>query len=81
MRKSLFKKSFFLSLIGHITVFSLFNLSFGYKLPYFSYQEVNFWGDFLQKHDFIPQRLKSSSPLIKPLLLPIKEDLENKESK
>jgi hypothetical protein len=44
----LFKKSLIYSLLGHLTVLSIFSFSFGRRLPSAAdYAKVAFWGDFL----------------------------------
>jgi len=47
------KKSIFISLLGHITLFSIFSFSFGYKIPKVDYTGVSFWGAILQSPDLI----------------------------
>ena len=51
MRSSFFKKSIFLSLLGHLTVFGLFSFSFGSKLPAANYANISFWGGILNSYD------------------------------
>jgi len=52
MKESRFKKSVVLSFLGHLTVFSIFVISFGNKLPSWGQTDINFWGDILHKRDF-----------------------------
>lgn len=40
-------KTVFISLIGHIAVFSIFSLSFGSSVTPLKYSSVTFWGQFL----------------------------------
>ncbi len=46
------KKSIIFSLLGHLTLFSMFGFSFGTKLPQANYAAVAFWGDILHNYDF-----------------------------
>ena len=58
------RKTIFISLIGHITVFSIFSFSFGNSVPQLNYPYVSFRGAFLgnselahsQKNIFISRR-------------------------
>lgn len=52
MKNRLFKKSVLLSVLGHLTVFSIFSLSFGMRIPQAQYPNVSFWGQLLQGHQF-----------------------------
>jgi len=58
------KKSIFISLSGHIIIFSIFSFSFGYKIPKVNYASVSFWGAILRRSDltsrenFKPQDIK-----------------------
>jgi len=47
MKNPVLKKTIFISLLGHITVFSIFGLSFGTRIPAVEYASVSFWGQFL----------------------------------
>lgn len=51
MINSFFSKSIILSLLGHLTVFSIFNISFGAKLPKLDYSGINFRGAILSNLD------------------------------
>jgi len=42
-----FKKTVFISLLSHLAAFSIFSLSFGYKLPNAGYGTISFWGQIL----------------------------------
>jgi hypothetical protein len=44
----LFRKSLLFSVIGHLTIFSLFSFSFGRRLPSADISKIYFWGDFLR---------------------------------
>ncbi|MFH1413850.1 MAG: hypothetical protein ABIG56_03300 [Candidatus Omnitrophota bacterium] len=46
---SIFTKSIFISLLGHLTVFSMFTVSLGNKIPQVDYISVAFWGQLLNK--------------------------------
>lgn len=68
---TLFKKSVCISLLGHITFFGVFNLSFGPVLPKTDYAVVSFWGswlpaDFLRASWVRPFSAKTLSPQQKP---------------
>lgn len=47
MKNPVLKKTIFISLLGHITVFSIFGFSFGNRIPTVEYASVSFWGQFL----------------------------------
>ena len=49
-----FRKTIFISLLGHTTIFSLFSFSFGYKIPKADYIAVSFWGGILRTSDLEP---------------------------
>lgn len=51
MKSSIFKKSVFISLLGHLTVFGLFSISFGDRLPKLGYGGVNYRGAVLNNFD------------------------------
>ncbi|MDP2923158.1 MAG: hypothetical protein Q8O30_05490 [Candidatus Omnitrophota bacterium] len=54
------KKSIFISLLGHLTLFSIFSFSFGSKIPQGNYAGVSFWGAILRGSDlFSRQNFKS----------------------
>lgn len=42
----------FISLLGHLTVFSIFSLSFGARLQQAQYTNISFWGQLLQGYQF-----------------------------
>lgn len=62
-----FKKTLFISALGHIAIFSIFNFSFGHKIPQARYAEVSFWGAILQgtdlayRQNFKPTEIKEIS--------------------
>lgn len=63
MTNSIFKKTFIFSLLGHITVLSIFNLCFGSRIPKIGYTGVSFWGQFLNKSELLqPQPKISPTP-------------------
>ncbi len=44
MKNPNFKKTLIFSLLGHVTLFSIFSFSFGNRIPNADYVPVNFWG-------------------------------------
>ena len=42
-----FRKSVVISLLGHLTIFSIFSLSFGSRIPRADFASVSFWGAVL----------------------------------
>lgn len=52
MMQSIFKKTLFISLAGHLAFFGIFNFSFGVKLPQLNQAPIAFLGDILQGVDF-----------------------------
>jgi len=63
--KAIFKNTVLFSLLGHLTVFSLFSFSFGNKIPKADYAPVVFWGAVLRSADLMPRRdavLKIKNP-------------------
>ncbi|HTY44959.1 MAG TPA: hypothetical protein VMD52_03095 [Patescibacteria group bacterium] len=57
----LFKKSVFISLLSHITLLGVFNLSFNPVLPKANYTAVSFWGSWLPADFLRAPRVKPSS--------------------
>jgi len=53
MTSPLFRKTIFISLLGHIAVFSIFSFSFGNRIAKIHYGSVSFWGGLLNSYDFI----------------------------
>lgn len=54
MMKSLFRNTMFISILGHVTVFSLFAFSFGNIMPKSNFAHVYSFGTILGKYDLIP---------------------------
>lgn len=54
MMNHFFRKSLLISLLGHLTVFSIFNLSFGNKMNTADYASVSFMGQLLQGTQVLP---------------------------
>lgn len=46
-----YRKSFFISFLGHLAVFGMFTFSFGYKMPEQNYAKVFFLGPILRNSD------------------------------
>lgn len=77
--KAIFQRTILFSLLGHLTVFSIFNFSFGSKIPKVDYTPVSFWGDFLRNTDLTFSRgkvLNINKREFIPLNRPPKEPLE-----
>jgi hypothetical protein len=68
MTNSIFKKTIIFSLLWHITVLSIFNLSFGNRIPKIDYTGVSFWGQFLNKSELLQPQPKISTPSPKILV-------------
>jgi hypothetical protein len=51
-----FKKTIFISLLGHITALSIFSFSFGNRIPNPDFAGVSFWGTVLPKSELITTR-------------------------
>jgi hypothetical protein len=51
MTNAVFKKTIFISLLGHVAAFSIFNLSFGHKMVKPDYNSVFFLGQVLSGSD------------------------------
>jgi len=51
------KKSFFLSLTGHLALFFLLGISFGRTMPRRDYAQTSFWGGILRPAEFMPYLL------------------------
>ncbi len=54
MLTPIFRKTIFVSLLSHITAFSVFSFSFGRVLPMAGAGQVNFWGQFLRASQVSP---------------------------
>lgn len=75
-----FKKTIFISVLGHITMFGIFSLSFGYRLPKADYANVFFLGSILRSSDLNSQTLIMGTGIgIKPKPLTLVPDSINKE--
>jgi len=48
------RKAVFISLLGHLTLFGLFNVSFGKRMPAAEFTSVSFWGQYLRASQLIP---------------------------
>jgi len=53
MINPILKQTIFISLLGHITLFSMFGFSFGPKVPEANFAPVCFWGNILRSSDLI----------------------------
>jgi hypothetical protein len=62
-----FKKTIFISAIGHLAVFSLFSLSFSNKIPNADYT-IFFWGQFLRNSQ-VSQPVLNKAELFKNLFM------------
>ena len=51
MTDNLFIKTVFISLAGHMSIFGIFSLTFGTKMPSANYSSVAFWGGVLTNAD------------------------------
>lgn len=54
MKSSLFRNTLFISLLGHLTVLSIFTFSLGYKVPENEFGHIYSWGSILRNCDLIP---------------------------
>lgn len=69
MTSPVFKKTIFISLLGHITAFSILSLSFGNRIPKVEYSGVSFWGQILlnsQVTEPAIARTKVNPPPLRP---------------
>lgn len=63
MTNSIFGKAIIISLFGHLAFFSIFNLSFGQKIPPMNYASVSFWGQVLHNSQLsLTQRKNKQLP-------------------
>ncbi len=53
MNNSILKQTIFISFLGHITLFGMFSLSFGPKVPGANFTNVSFWGPVLRSVDLM----------------------------
>jgi hypothetical protein len=56
MTNSILRQAIFISLLGHITLFSMFSLSFGSKIPELNFARVCFWGAIFRSSDLMNSR-------------------------
>lgn len=56
MTNSFFMQAIFISFLGHITLFSMFSLSFGPKIPEVNFSRVYFWGAIFRSADLMNNR-------------------------
>lgn len=56
MSEAVFKRAIFISLLGHITVFSIFSFSFGDRIPKADYAGLTFWGRVLLPCELITNK-------------------------
>lgn len=56
MTNSILRQAIFISLLGHITLFGMFSLSFGPKIPEANFARVCFWGAILRSPDLMNNR-------------------------
>lgn len=56
MSEVIFKRAIFISLLGHITVFSIFSFSFGNRIPKTDYAGLTFWGRVLLSSELITHK-------------------------
>lgn len=56
MSNSFFKQAIVISLLGHITLFSMFGFSFGPKIPEVNFSRVCFWGAIFRGPDLMNNR-------------------------
>ncbi|MDD2751866.1 MAG: hypothetical protein PHN59_01885 [Candidatus Omnitrophica bacterium] len=55
------KKSIIFSLAEHLTLFGLFGISFGPKIPKADFSTVSFWGEILKNYDFRQEPVRQSA--------------------
>jgi len=56
MTNSFFKQAIVISLLGHITLFTMFGLSFGPKIPEVNFTRICFWGAIFRSPDLVNSR-------------------------
>ncbi|MBU1906082.1 MAG: hypothetical protein KJ923_03690 [Candidatus Omnitrophica bacterium] len=66
--RSIFAKSIFISALGHLTVFSMFTVSLGNKIPQADHPSVAFWGQLLNKVR-VGETKDGRVPLLSPRIL------------
>ena len=65
MINHLFRKTIFISLLSHITVFSIFGFSFGRVMPAAGSGRVNFWGQILNVSQVVKPEVAPKAALLK----------------
>ena len=65
----IFKKAILVSLLGHITIFSILSLSFGHKIPQANFVSIYFWGQFLPHSQMLQTKPKESTSSTKVLFM------------
>ncbi|MCM8795252.1 MAG: hypothetical protein NC928_00960 [Candidatus Omnitrophica bacterium] len=60
MAETCLKRTIFISLLGHLVLFSIFSLSFGPCIPTIDYTPVNFWGIILSDAELITHKFRAS---------------------
>ena len=68
----IFKRTIFISFLGHLAVFGIFSFSFGDRLPKANFAQVRFFGSILRPADVINRAFKAQD---------IKKDIFIKESR
>ncbi|MDD5165930.1 MAG: hypothetical protein PHQ57_00870 [Candidatus Omnitrophica bacterium] len=65
MTSPIFNKAIIFSVLGHVTIFSLFNFSFGQRVPKLDFANIYSLGAILQKADLASNRGDFNAPKIK----------------
>lgn len=65
MTRYIFNKAIFISILGHIAVFGLFNFSFGHKIPQLYFANIYSLGSILGKVDLINNKENLNAPKMK----------------
>ncbi len=60
MTDTVLRQAVVISFLGHITLFSLFSLSFGPKIPTADFSRISFWGSILRGSDLTDTRSPGS---------------------
>lgn len=56
MNNTISRQAVFISVLGHLTLFTMFSLSFGPKIPAVNFTNVSFWGEIFRSSDLINKR-------------------------
>jgi hypothetical protein len=56
MNNTLSRQAVFFSVLGHLTLFTMFGLSFGPRIPAANFTNVSFWGEVFRSSDLIDNR-------------------------